>query len=265
MDIFNIDQKQARRFAIRLGWISGAFLIVIGIVSAIEQKEGSPAQGIFVNIEPLEKDELLITEEDVLVAIDQSFGVPLKGLAIANVNVARIEKILEEEPFILDANVFIDAKNYINITVQQRQPILRIIDNNGLNYYLDENGFRMPLSRHSTARVLVATGNLPPHTPEFLKKEKDMLKNTFLFARDRILEDPFFNALVEQIYINQKKEVVMVPKMGQQKILMGRYEDIETKLNKLLIFYQEALPKEGWNKYKTINLKYKDQIVCEKR
>jgi len=31
-----------------------------------------------------------------------------------------------------------------------------------------------------------------------------------------------------------------------------------------LIFYKRAIPKVGWDTYKTINLKYANQIVCQK-
>ena len=35
-------------------------------------------------------------------------------------------------------------------------------------------------------------------------------------------------------------------------------------MNNLLAFYKQAMPKVGWNAYKTINLKYTNQIVCER-
>jgi len=245
-------------------WLAAIVVAAVFIVSAIEQKEASPVQGVFVNIEPLDKDDLLITQEDVLLSIDRSFGVPLEGIPIANLNVARLEKNLEEDPFILDANVFVDAKNYVNITIQQREPMIRVIDNNGLNYYLDKGGFKMPLSKHFTARVLVVTGNLPPYTPDFLDKESHGLKDAFELA-NTLLNDEFFNAQIEQVYFSNTREIVLSPKVGDQKILLGKYNDIKEKLDKLVIFYKQALPYEGWNKYKSINLKFKNQVVCEKR
>jgi cell division protein FtsQ len=245
-------------------WLAAVVVGAVFVVSAIEQKEASPVQGVFVNIEPLDKEDLLITNEDVLLTIDRSFGVPLAGMPIANINVARLERVLEEDPFILDANVFVDAKNYVNITIEQREPILRVIDNNGLNYYLDKHGFRMPLSKHFTARVLVVTGNLPPYTPDFLEIENHGLKDVFELA-NTLLEDEFFSAQIEQIFVSNTREIVLNPKVGDQKIMFGKYGDVEEKLDKLVTFYKQALPYEGWNKYKTINLKFKNQVVCEKR
>jgi len=259
-----MNQQEYWKFGKKLGWIVGFVLVGISVISAIEQKEASPVRGVFINIEPLDEEDLLITQEDILLTLERSFGYRMEGVQIANLNVARMERVLEEDPFIMDANVFVDAKNYVNITIQQRQPIVRVIDKNGLDYYMDKDGFRMPLSKHFTARVLVATGNLPPHTPLFLKKENDMLKNVFELTHT-IMANPFLKAQIEQIFITNKREVILIPKLGDQKILLGAYDKMEEKLENLMIFYEKALPKEGWSKYKTINLKFKDQVVCERR
>jgi cell division protein FtsQ len=39
---------------------------------------------------------------------------------------------------------------------------------------------------------------------------------------------------------------------------------VREKFEKLKIFYREAIPYEGWDKYEEINLKFKRQIVCKK-
>lgn len=259
-----MERKELIRFGKRLAWVGGFIAAGILIISAIEQKEASPVKGVFVNVEPLDEEDLLITEEDILLTLERSFGFRMEGVPIANLNVARMEQVLEKDPFILDANVFVDAKNYVNITIEQREPIIRVIDKNGLDYYMDKDGFRMPLSKHFTARVMVATGNLPPHTPEFLDKESDMLKNVFELTH-KLLDNSFFTAQIEQIYVSNKREVILIPKLGDQKIILGPYEDIDEKLEKLLVFYKRVVTNEGWSKYKTINLRFKDQLVCEKR
>ena len=71
--------------------------------------------------------------------------------------------------------------------------------------------------------------------------------------------------MIEQIYVNQYEEFTLIPKVGRQKIIFGKYEDVEDKFNRLELFYAEGMSREGWQKYKTINLKYRRQVVCEKR
>ncbi|MBL0100570.1 MAG: hypothetical protein IPP49_11445 [Saprospiraceae bacterium] len=36
---------------------------------------------------------------------------------------------------------------------------------------------------------------------------------------------------------------------------------MEAKFNKLKIFYRDGLPKLGWSRYKTLNLKYANQVT----
>jgi len=40
---------------------------------------------------------------------------------------------------------------------------------------------------------------------------------------------------------------------------------VEDKLTRLKLFYQKALPKVGWEKYSSINVKYRKQIICTKK
>src|SRR6185295_12746991 len=70
----------------------------------------------------------------------------------------KLESIIESNPFVESAQVFVDANENIEVSVKQRLPILRIINNQSVSYYLDNHGRRMPLSSKFTARVPVATG-----------------------------------------------------------------------------------------------------------
>jgi cell division protein FtsQ len=47
-------------------------------------------------------------------------------------------------------------------------------------------------------------------------------------------------------------------------VVFGSIENYEEKFRNLEAFYKKGLPVSGWNLYKEINLKYKNQIVCTK-
>ncbi|MCP3930025.1 MAG: cell division protein FtsQ [Bacteroidetes bacterium] len=247
----------------RLGWVALFFLTAILIISAVEKKKSSHASEVNIQINPLQDGFYLVDESDILLTIERSFGYDLTGIPMGAINVERLERVLEDDPFVLNADAYIDARNKVNIEVWQREPVLRIIDNNGLNYYLDEHGVKLPLSKHFTARVLVVTGNIPPHVPDYLEREQHSLKDIFDLTK-KIRSDDFFKPLIEQVYIGNTGEFTLVPKVGNQKILLGDYTSIESKLRRLKIFYKEGMPYKGWQTYKTINLKFKEQVVCEK-
>ena len=70
---------------------------------------------------------------------------------------------------------------------------------------------------------------------------------------------------LEQIYVHPDKEVELIPRVGNHRILLGTFDHFEEKLANLRLFYEQAIPKMGWEKYSIINLKYRNQIVCTKR
>lgn len=246
----------------RLLWVAMLFVSAAFVISAVAKKGASPVQEVNIEVAPLQDGNLLITGDDIRLTIERSFGFPLENLSIARVDVDRLERVLEAEPFILDADVFVDARNKVNIKVEQRLPVLRIIDHNGLNYYLDGSGSRMPLSPHFSARVIVATGNIPPHVPDFREK-KDYLLNQIFDLAETIRKDAFLFPFIQQIYVNNRSEITLVPTVGNQKISLGWCRNVEEKLENLKIFYQEGLPYEGWQKYRHIDLKYDGQVVCK--
>jgi cell division protein FtsQ len=39
---------------------------------------------------------------------------------------------------------------------------------------------------------------------------------------------------------------------------------MDEKMEKLLALYRTALNKEGWEQYRQINVKFKDQVICKR-
>ncbi len=244
----------------RLVWVGIIFFGTALIISAVDKKQSSRIESLDIEVKPLADGSSLVKSGDILNSITRSIGFRLEGLAIRELDVARLERMLEKDPLILGADVFVDARNNLHIRVKQRQPLMRVIDQNGFSYYLDKDGVQMPLSPHFSARVLVASGYIPPHVPDFLERKRHTLKSLFLLAHD-ILSDPFFRDMIGQMYINNQGEIVLSPILGDQKILFGGYRDAREKLRNLKIFYKEALPYAGWRKYDFIDLRFRGQVV----
>ena len=142
---------------------------------------------------------------------------------------------------------------YFHVEITQRKPVLRIMSGEG--YYVDEDGKIMPLSRKYTSRVVVATGNI---------SRKFACNGLYPFIMT-LRNDEFWDALVEQIVVEKGNEVVLIPKVGNFRIVLGTLDDMNEKLENLRLFLREGIVLKGWNVYKEINLKFKNQIVCVKR
>jgi cell division protein FtsQ len=248
-----------------MGGVIIGFVLVVLVLILIFRKKGSQVKDIVVDITHLTDEQSdFIKEKDIKDIVKRAFDADLSFAKIGQVDVKRVEAILEKDPFIENAEVFIDAASNLNIKVMQREPILRVIDNNGLNYYLDKNGIRMPLSKYFSARVPIVTGAVAPYVNDFLTRKKYGLKDVFLLVQ-RLNADAFFAPMVQQIIVDASGEFTLVPILGDQTIRLGTMDDLDEKLERLKTFYKEAMPYEGWKTYRSISVKYKNQIVCKKK
>lgn len=236
----------------------------IVMISSVEKKKTSIASNININIQAFDNGQSLVSEQDIMQTLDRHFGQELGGIPFGQLDGTKVEGILDADPFIQKAEVFRDAKDVLHLDITQSYPILRLVDKASVNYYLTEQGSIMPISKHFTARVPVANGKIP-----LLKAGDDINTNTFINSIydlvSLIREDHFLEPMIEQIHINRKGEFTLVPKIGDQIIVLGSTENLESKFERLKTFYDEVLPHEGWDKYSSFSLKYKDQIVCNKR
>ncbi len=248
----------------RILWV--LFLLIIGVVwmRAVMARKDADISRLEVEVAPLEGGNKLITEDNVRNILRKSFGSSIEKTQSSRLELDRMEQKIEEDPFVQNADVFIDQRNKLRVSIEQRSPVLRVMDTNGGNYYLDKAGKKIPVSDHYTAHVMVATGKIPPHTADFLEKKTGVLKAVFTVAQ-QLAADEFFKHFIQQIHVSTSNgDLMMTPLIGDQVIILGSARKLEDKLNRLKIFYKEAIPHEGWRKYSTINLKYSGQIVCKK-
>ncbi len=204
-----------------------------------------------------------IEREEIDAILRQSQGT-LIGRSLEQINLEEIEKHIKSNPYIAFSKVYADMDGVIHIEIQQRQPILRVINSSDQDFYIDKNGLKMPVSPNFTANVLVANGKILEHfsgrVDTLITKMAKDLYRTALFIK----QDTLWDAQIEQLYVDEKGDIEFVPRVGNQRIILGVADSLEVKMRNLLAFYKKAMPKVGWDTYKTINIKYTNQIVCEK-
>lgn len=188
-------------------------------------------------------------------------GNSLIGRRLEGINLHQLEKKLRANPFVESARVYADMDGVIVVEISQRQPMLRIINLYGQDFYVDEHGLKIPLSANFTAKVLVANGFIDEpfggrvdtlHT----LPAKDLFKTAGFIRKDSL-----WAAQIGQIYINEQHEIELIPRVGNQRILLGNADSLDVKFKNLLAFYKQALPQVGWDAYKAINIKYSNQVI----
>jgi cell division protein FtsQ len=245
-------------------WI-GFFAAVVGLMGFVNiQKKNQPCTGIEIAFtDPLKGR--FVQEKELRELLFNAHGV-LIGKPGHAIDLSAIESMVEKQNGIENAEVYIDLDGKLNIEVQQVLPVARVILQDGTQGYLDRKGKWMNWSKHYTPRVIVVNGYVPDFRNQNPKKKSNFIsKNELLTLISTLQKDDFLQAQIEQIYINQRKEVVLIPRVGRHEILFGSVDDMETKFDNLRIFYAEGISKVDWNRYKSVDLRFKDQVVCTKR
>jgi cell division protein FtsQ len=180
---------------------------------------------------------------------------------ISDVNFKKIEQSVEQHAFVKRAEAFHDLKGNIGIQVTQAIPIARIFRVGRDDFYIDQEGMLLPINTKYTARVpLIEVEDELPWLSELSENE---VGQELLELLNKINSDAFWKAQIAHIYLKSNGEVEMLPQVTKQRILFGSLKDQEDKFEKLMLFYKKILPNKGWNTYSTVNLKYKNQIVCQ--
>lgn len=204
-----------------------------------------------------------VEREEIDRILLESGGV-LIGKDLNDINIHRLENRLKANPFIEYAKVYADMNGIVNVQIRQREPVLRVINMANLHFYIDNKGFKMPVSDNYTAKVLVVNGFIDEDFTGRVDTIHSKLVKDLYRAALFIKADTLWDNQIEQLFVDLNSDIEMVPRVGDQKIILGDADSLQTKFRNLLLFYKKAIPKVGWDSYKTINLKYANQIVCEK-
>jgi len=242
---------------IGLGWtISLAGLVVL--MSFIEVKK---AEVVCKDVKVFIPGNQYFIDRQEVDNILQMSSHTLVGRRMENIDIHSLERKLKGNPFVAFAKVYMDMDGTLQVEVSQRQPILRIMNRFDQDFYVDENGLKLPLSQNFTARVLAANGYIDELFANKVDSLHTVLAKDILKTADFIRKDSLWDAQIAQIYVNQEHELELVPRVGTQKILLGNADSLSLKFSNLRAFYKKAVPMVGWDAYRLINVKYANQVV----
>ncbi len=246
-----------RRIMAAFAWLISLSSIVV-LMSFIEfKKSGMVCRAVKVYIPG---SQYFIDQAEV----DNILGVSshtLVGRKLENINLHNLENRLKANPFIEAAQVYADMDGVIMVEISQRQPIMRIMNRFDQDFYVDQHGLKIPLSANFTARVLAANGYIDELFANRVDSLHTALARDLFKTADFIRRDSLWDAQIAQIYVNQDHEIELIPRVGNNRILLGDADSLENKFHNLKVFYKKALPMVGWDTYKVINIKYANQVI----
>ena len=248
-----------KRLQISLWVLLGAGTCTL-LVAAMQTKERKTCSAVKINIEGA-YDHVFVNDKDVTKILLANGAV--KGKEISEVALSHIELALEKNAWIKKAELFFDNKQVLHVDIEEREPLARIFTLAGTSFYIDSSSKRLPLSNELSARVPMFTSF--PSDKQKLSKPDSLLMEDIKHIAQYIQQDSFFMAQVAQVDITPQKTFEITPVLGDQLIKIGNAEDLEQKFEKLKSFYRQVWAKAGFEKYETIDVQYKDQVVAVKR
>ncbi|MFN0083399.1 MAG: cell division protein FtsQ/DivIB [Ferruginibacter sp.] len=253
------NKKNIVKFFTALLWlVVGAGCITL-LISAVRSKETKVCQGVEINITGV-SNTFFIDKADVYNIIKNFGGDSTQKKSLASIDLGRIEKALEKDVWVKNAELYFDNNNFLKVLVEEREPIARLFTTNGSTFYIDSSCMMLPLSDKFSARLPVFTGFTSD--AKILSQKDSFLLCSVKNISIKILADTFLMAMIDQIDIDVNRSFELVPKLGKQRIVFGDATDADTKFIKLKLFYKDVITQSGWNRYSVINLQYKNQVVA---
>jgi cell division protein FtsQ len=213
---------------------------------------------IDIRINP-EKGVYFISNQDVVNLIVKTTGNP-QGKSLSEASIADVESALRKQPCVSSAQAYVSMDGKLRIQIEQRIPVLRVLNSYNETFYLDSFGYKIPVTGIKSPDVLVANGFIHEKYKDSNTIYSSVLKNLLKVAVF-LQTDSFWNFQFEQSYVDNLGDIILVPRVGKHSIVIGTAENLPEKMANLRVFYDKALRNMGWNLYKEINLKYRGQIV----
>ncbi|MDH3323239.1 MAG: hypothetical protein OEM04_09630 [Flavobacteriaceae bacterium] len=229
-------------------------IVLIGFLYGFAANRNSERKNSDVKIVFKNGGSLFVSYETVNKLLIQNLG-PLENQAKENINLNNAEQFVEKNQMIENAEIYQTINGELGVVITQRTPVLRVSNDLGSCYY-DKHGEKMPLSENFSARIPLTTSKL----------DKENCKDIICLA-NKIKNDDFLKKQI--IGINQieglkSNQFELKTRVGDQVIIFGDLQRMESKIKNLKVFYQKIMSDGTLNNYKTINLKFNNQVVCAK-
>ncbi|MBC6999919.1 hypothetical protein BIZ36_15590 [Cytophaga sp. FL35] len=224
-------------------------LVITGLYAfSNHRSSGKTVSGMEVEFEG--DDNLYITQGAVNKLLIQKFG-SLENVPKEKLVLNTMEKALEANKMVKSAQVYLTVNGQLASKIVQRKPIGRIEGDS--QFYLDDQGERMPLSTSHSARVPIITGVI---SGESLADVYEIL--------NYINKDDFLRKNVIGIHIASETKYQIKFRTEQFVVVLGEVEDLNKKFGNFKAFYVKAKKDKALGAYSMVSLEFNNQVVCTK-
>lgn len=237
----------------KINWEAIKFIALAGVVVLLfsfTKKRNQTRTLTGINVEFIDENDPFITLNSVnkllIVNQDSVTSIPKETLALKD-----MESRLLANDMIRDAQVFVTVDGVLGAKIEQRNPIARVVSSP--DFYIDEDGTKMPLSSVYTSRVPIVRGAGIEHFNEIAS----ILKT--------IKEDDFLNKAIVGIDVLQDNTFRLSVRQQAYKVNLGKAENLLLKFQNYKAFYQKAKKDSLLKKYAMVDLQFGHQVVATKK
>ena len=187
-----------------------------------------------------------------------------KKLIHKKINLLKIdslETLFKKNPFIAEASLSVDLSGMLNVKIAQKHPFVMVTNSVGQRFFIDRQGNKMPFSRADTNKFYRVSGHIAEGLGKADTIKTPILKN-ILYLSNFIETSPFKRNEYRFFEISDQDQMRLLPAKQPFIVLLGDTSHLDEKFLKLDLMYSTVFPREGLNKYSTIDLQYTDQVVC---
>ncbi len=230
---------------------------IVAVLSASEANHKRTVRALDIRIRNADACAFLTTAEIREMLLENRHIIP-EETPVSVLDLNSMEAIMRSNPWISEAEVYVDNTNTLHVVISQRVPVFRVFEQDGNSYYIDSTGNTLPLSGKYTHYAIIIT-----NVPE-LKNDStgDALKAQMLKVSQAIGADSFWNPQVASIKLNDDLTFELVPVLGNHRILIGDTAHLQEKLSNVFAFYKQVFNRIGWDKYQVVDARFRGQIVA---
>lgn len=241
-------------------WCLAGVGVIALLVAAVSKKEEEVCKDYEIRIHGA-SEQLFLEKSDIIEML--SANTRIKGVEVKSLDLRAMESKLEKHAWIKDAQIFIDNNSILKIKVDEREPVARIFTVAGNSFYIDSACERLPLTEKIAVRLPVFTGF--PSEGSRMNKADRLLMRQIKEMSEFISRDAFWSAQITQVDVTPQRNFEMMPTVGNHIIEFGDGTDVETKFNRLFLFYKQVMSKAGMSAYERVNVQYARQVVGKKK
>ena len=252
--------------------ISAALAALLGLAALLLLRETRKERALLAceHVEVEFRDSLkFVSAKEITSWLDRNYGV-CTGQRLDSLDLQRIENMLLSRGPIVGCEAWTDDHGVLHIEIRQREPVLRFSYGDTGGYYVDADGYIFPLHRSYTADVRVIEGSIPVRPaagfsgqPES-DSDREWIAGMLEFER-RVSASRTWDDIISRTIIRDNGDIALTLGSGDELYIIGDPDRLDEKFSGIARYQREIRPEVGDGYYRTVNLKYKNQIICRQK